>query len=151
MQSHWFPVSVHPSPCFCVLWLTSHSFCSSRCSFWPRSGRGGRNFHFDQLGETAGSHHWCATSTFSIRGDHMLYGELQPLPAPCSRRVSRRLHALSRRWKHGAEPPRHGDIGDSERPPSREVVQHQHLRRGGYAGERACLCTGPHRWRRTDR
>lgn len=87
----------------------------------------------------------------SIRVDHMIDGELQPLPAPCSRRVSRRLHALSRRGKHGAEPPRHGDIGDSERPPSWEAVQHQHLRRGGHAGERACLCTGPHRWRRSDR
>lgn len=72
------PVSV-----FYFLWLTSHSFCSSRCSFWPWSGRRGGNFHFDQLGQTPGSHHWCATSTFSISGDHMICGDLQPLPAPC--------------------------------------------------------------------
>lgn len=131
--------------------LTNWSVCSSRCSFWPRSGRCGGNFHFNQLGETTGSHQRCATSAISATGDHMIFGFSKTFARSLYARLSCRLHALGGRWKHGAEPPWHGNVGDTERPFSREVVQHQHLRRGRHAGERAYLCTGPHRWRHTSR
>lgn len=64
----------------------------------------------------------------------------------CCHRLPCGLHPISRGREHGANPAWHGHICYSERPPTREVVQHQHLRGGGQPGERAHLHPGQHQW-----
>lgn len=62
----------------------------------------------------------------------------------CTHRLPCGLHPISGGREHGAQPAWHGHICYSERPPTRQVVQHQHLRGGGQPGERAHLHPGQH-------
>lgn len=62
----------------------------------------------------------------------------------CPDRLPCGLHSICWGREHGAEPAWHGHICYSERPPTREVVQHQHLRSGRQPGERAHLHPGQH-------
>lgn len=83
--------------------------------------------------------------------DHVIFGWSKTFARSLHARLSRGLHALGGRRKHRAQPPRHGNVRHAQRPSSREVVQHQHLRRGRHAGEQAYLCPGPHCWRHISR
>lgn len=49
-----------------LLTLATYLFCSSWCSYSAWSGWCERNFHYDQLGKTTGSHHWYATTTLLV-------------------------------------------------------------------------------------